>query len=126
MTASPLFPGKHKPTASLSWRWVFFLLNFAASSAGDLRQKTCNSLSLGCISRLRHSRLGAYEVHLPIPWLVVQFAGLAFLSTLPQSVLEELDQAINQTLLPANDVEAALVTMLLQNFADTAFQICHF
>jgi hypothetical protein len=34
--------------------------------------------------------------------------------------LKELDQPINQPLLPTDNVEAALVPMLLQNFADVA------
>jgi hypothetical protein len=52
--------------------------------------------------------------------LVIQFAGFA-LAVLPQAGLEKLDQPIDQPLLPADNVEAALVPMLLQNFADAAF-----
>jgi hypothetical protein len=52
--------------------------------------------------------------------LTVQFAGVLGFA-LPQSVFDELDQPVNQPLLPTDDVEAAFVAMLLQDFADAAF-----
>jgi hypothetical protein len=56
--------------------------------------------------------------------LVIQVAGLR-LSTLPQSVFKELNQPVDQPLLPAYDVETALMAVLLKNFTDTAFQVSH-
>jgi hypothetical protein len=53
--------------------------------------------------------------------LVVQFARALCVSTFPaQSIFKELNQAVDQPLLPAYDVEAALVAVLLQNFTYAA------
>jgi hypothetical protein len=57
--------------------------------------------------------------------LVVQFARALGIAALPQSFFEELDQPVDQPLLPADDMEAALMAVLLQNFTDTALQIGH-
>jgi hypothetical protein len=53
--------------------------------------------------------------------LVVPFAGGLGVSTFPaQSTFKELNQPVDQPLLPANDVEAAFVAVLLQNFTYAA------
>jgi hypothetical protein len=50
----------------------------------------------------------------PAPSLAVQIARFSRLSTLPaQSFFEKLYQSIDQPLLPADDVEATLVAVLL-------------
>src|ERR1700747_2872049 len=89
------------------WRWVSTCFELWTSSAGDLRQKTCNSLSLGYCSRLRHSHLWHHLGHgLLIVDLFVEVAG-GLVSTSPfHPIFKDLTQPVDQPLLPAYDVEA--------------------
>jgi hypothetical protein len=57
--------------------------------------------------------------------LAVQFPGIIRVSTFPWSFLKKLDQTVDQALLPANNVQAAFVTVLLENLAQIALQISH-
>src|SRR5215470_3044894 len=60
-------------------------LNFWISSAGDLHQKTCNSLSLSRCGRLYDIRHGCCKGHLTYLSLVIQFAGAFRITALPQA-----------------------------------------
>jgi hypothetical protein len=51
--------------------------------------------------------------------LIVQIAGISVRLDV-QSIFEELNQPVDQPLLPAYDVEPAFVTVLLQHLAQTA------
>jgi hypothetical protein len=56
---------------------------------------------------------------------VFEVAG-GLVSTFPlQPIFKELNQPVDQPLLPAYDVEATLVAVLLENFVQTALQIGH-
>ncbi|HST10950.1 MAG TPA: hypothetical protein VLL05_11280 [Terriglobales bacterium] len=57
--------------------------------------------------------------------LAIQFARAFGIAALPQASLEEFDQPVNQPLLPAYDVETALMTVLLENFTYVALKISH-
>jgi hypothetical protein len=57
--------------------------------------------------------------------LIVEVAG-GLVSTFPfQPIFKELNQPVDQPLLPAYDVQATLVTVLLENLVQTALQISH-
>jgi hypothetical protein len=57
--------------------------------------------------------------------LIVEVAG-RLVSAFPfQPIFKKLNQAVDQPLLPADDVQATFVTVLLENLLQTALQICH-
>ncbi len=51
--------------------------------------------------------------------------GNALLLIVRHHMLEELGQAGNQTVAPTDDVQAALVLMLFQDFVQASFQLIH-
>jgi hypothetical protein len=67
--------------------------------------------------------MGVVKVICPLSLVI--FARAFRVAALPQAGLEEFDQSVNQPLLSAYDVETALMTVLLENFAYIAFQISH-
>jgi hypothetical protein len=113
---------KTKPTVACFrfWRWVllpFELWNLAQQVTSARRR--CNSLSLVCSDRRRNPRrLVGNGNHLPCQFLnlIIEIAGILVALDF-QSIFEELNQPVDQPLLPADNVEPAFMAVLFQHFA---------